>query len=49
MKDLLPDEYGPLRLELQQFVHVTLAAKLEVGGHEVAGNAAPVVSCGRGI
>ena len=39
----VPDEDGLVRLELQQAVQLGLAPKLEVGRHQLAGNAAPVV------
>lgn len=43
------DDDGLVRLELQQAIHVGLAPKLEVGRHELAGNAAPVVGGVGGI
>ena len=46
---VLGDEDGLVRLELQQAIHVGLAPKLEVGRHELAGKAAPVVGGVGGI
>ena len=41
----LRDNNGLIGLELKKAVQLSLAAKLEVGCHQLAGKATPVIGC----